>query len=132
MLDEIIISIDAMGGDNAPEIVIKGIDYFLKHKGKNRNAKFLLHGNKDKLSKLLKKSNLTSNCSVILHTEKFIEMDAKPSHALRRGKGSSMWNSIESVKDNVANVAVSAGNTGALMAMSKLQLNGHPVIVKYA
>ena len=57
-----------------------------------------------------------------MHTEKFIEMDAKPSHALRRGKGSSMWNSIESVKDNVANVAVSAGNTGALMAMSKLQL----------
>ncbi len=66
MLDEIIISIDAMGGDNAPEIVIKGIDYFLKHEGKNRNAKFLLHGNKDILSKLLKKSNLTSNCSVII------------------------------------------------------------------
>ena len=132
MLDEIIISIDAMGGDNAPEVVIKGIDYFLKHEGKNRNAKFLLHGNKDILSKLLKKSNLTSNCSVILHTEKFIEMDAKPSHALRRGKGSSMWNSIESVKDNVANVAVSAGNTGALMAMSKLQLRMKPGVTRPA
>jgi glycerol-3-phosphate acyltransferase PlsX len=122
MRADLTISIDAMGGDNAPEIVIKGVEYYLRHEGKNRNVRFLLHGDKGILSKLLKKAQLTRNCSDIIHTEKLIEMDAKPSQALRRGKDSSMWNSIASVKDGVASVAVSAGNTGALMAISKLQL----------
>ena len=122
MLDGLILSIDAMGGDDAPEIVIKGIEYFLKHEGKNRRARFLLHGDEAALAPLLAKAPNTKTRSQIRHTEKAVEMDAKPSQALRKGKGTSMWNTIASVKAKEANFAVSAGNTGALMAMSKLQL----------
>jgi glycerol-3-phosphate acyltransferase PlsX len=122
MLDGLILSIDAMGGDAAPAIVIQGIEKFLKTAGQGRQARFLLHGDKVQLETLLKKAPLTAARSEIEHTDQVIEMDAKPSHAMRRGKGTSMWNAIESVKKGEALVAVSAGNTGALMAMSKLQL----------
>ncbi len=122
MLNGLIISVDAMGGDAAPDIVINGIEYFLKHEGKNRHARFLIHGDEKKLAPLLAKAPLTKKRSEILHTKNVIAMDAKPSVAMRRGKGTSMWNAIESVKSGEAKVAVSAGNTGALMAMSKLLL----------
>ncbi|PHR93321.1 MAG: phosphate acyltransferase [Robiginitomaculum sp.] len=122
MLDGLVLSIDAMGGDSAPDIVIQGIEYFLKHEGKNRHARFLIHGDEEALKPLLAKAPLTQKRSEIHHTESVISMDAKPSVAMRRGKGTSMWNAIESVKTGEAKVAVSAGNTGALMAMSKLLL----------
>jgi glycerol-3-phosphate acyltransferase PlsX len=111
-----------MGGDNAPDIVIKGIEYFLKHDGKNRRARFLLHGDEVTLNALLDRSPECKERSEIRHTESEIAMDEKPSQALRKGKGSSMWNTIEAVRDGEANVAVSAGNTGALMAISKIRL----------
>ena len=122
MLDGLILSIDAMGGDNAPDIVVKGIEYFLKHEGKNRRARFLLHGNENILSPLLAKYKQTAARSEIRHTDIEISMDEKPSQALRKGKGSSMWNTIEAIKAGEANVAVSAGNTGALMAIAKIRL----------
>jgi len=122
MLEGLILSIDAMGGDAAPDIVIQGIERFLKTAGQGRHARFILHGDKSRLEPLMKKAQLTKARSEIHHTDSVIEMDAKPSHAMRRGKGTSMWNAIESVKTGEALVAVSAGNTGALMAMSKLQL----------
>ena len=122
MLDGLILSVDAMGGDNAPEIVIKGIEYFLKHEGKNRSARFLLHGDEAKLKPLLEKCKHAGQRSEIRHTETEIAMDEKPSVALRKGKGSSMWNTIESIRNKEANIAVSAGNTGALMAISKIRL----------
>lgn len=122
MLDGLILSIDAMGGDDAPDIVIAGIEYFLKHSGKGRRARFLLHGDQAVLEKLLVRYPQTRERAEICHTDFAIDMDTKPSHALRRGKGSSMWNTIASVKEGKALLAVSAGNTGALMAMSKLQL----------
>ncbi len=122
MLEGLIISVDAMGGDHAPKIVIQGIEYFLKHAGKGRTARFLLHGDEAELSALLAKAPHTKTRSEIMHTNQVISMDAKPSYAMRRGKGTSMWNAIEAVKNGQANVAISAGNTGALMAMSKLLL----------
>jgi len=122
MLDGLVLSIDAMGGDDAPDIVIKGIEYFLKHEGKNRRARFLLHGDEAKLKPLLAKYKHTAERSEIRHTDTEISMDEKPSQALRKGKGTSMWNAIGAVKSGDANFAISAGNTGALMAMSKLQL----------
>lgn len=122
MLDGLILSVDAMGGDNAPEIVIKGIEYFLKHEGKKRRARFLLHGDETKLTPLLEKCKQTAQRSEIRHTDSEIAMDQKPSVALRKGKGSSMWNTIETLKNKEANIAVSAGNTGALMAISKIRL----------
>lgn len=122
MTDGLVLSIDVMGGDNAPDIVIKGIEYFLRHTGKNRSARFLLHGDQPRIEALLAKAPQTRARSEISHTEFMVDMDAKPSQALRRGKGTSMWNAIASVKAGEAGAAVSAGNTGALMAMSKLQL----------
>ncbi len=133
MLEGLVISVDAMGGDHAPDIVVQGIEYFLKHQGKGRNAQFILHGDRDRLEPLLKKNTLAQTNSEIRHTDTVIAMDAKPSFAMRRGKGSSMWNAVDSVKQGEALVAVSAGNTGALMAVSKLLLRmmegvGRPAI----
>lgn len=122
MLDGIVLSIDAMGGDNAPDIVIKGVEYFLKHEGEGRRARFLLHGDETKLKPLLAKAPRTRERCEVCHTEKTVNMEDKPSQALRQGKNSSMWNAIADVKGGRATVAISAGNTGALMAMSKLQL----------
>lgn len=122
MLDGLVLSIDAMGGDAAPKVVIGGIEYFLKTVGKDRHARFLLHGDENHLERLLAKAPWTKARCEIQHTESVIAMDAKPSHAMRRGKRTSMWNAIEAVQKGTARVAVSAGNTGALMAMSKLKL----------
>lgn len=122
MLEGLIISVDAMGGDNAPDIVVDGIEHFVKGIGRGRKARFLLHGDEAKLAPLLARNREAAACAEIRHTELEIEMDAKPSQALRRGKGSSMWNAIQSVKAKEADIAVSAGNTGALMAMSMMIL----------
>ena len=65
MRKDLTISIDAMGGDNAPEIVIKGVEYYLKHEGKNRDVRFLLHGNKGVLSPLLKKHFLQKIAQIL-------------------------------------------------------------------
>lgn len=122
MLEGLIISVDAMGGDNAPSIVVEGIDHFVKGAGKGRKSRFILHGDEAQLGPLLARAPETAARVEVRHTELEIEMDAKPSQALRRGKGSSMWNAIQSVKSAEADIAVSAGNTGALMAMSMMIL----------
>jgi len=122
MLDGLVVSIDAMGGDDAPDVVVSGIEYFLKHEGKGRRARFLLHGDQEALEPLLKKAPRTRERSEVCHTETSVTMDEKPSQALRKGKGSSMWNAILAVKEERATIALSAGNTGALMAMSMMIL----------
>lgn len=122
MSKSFIISIDGMGGDNAPEIVVDGLEYYLKTQGANHDVQFLIHGDEAELKPLLEKAPRTRENSQIVHTDKEVAMDAKPSHALRRGKGSSMWNAIEAVHEGKAAVAVSAGNTGALMAIAYRQL----------
>ena len=111
-----------MGGDDAPAMVIRGIEYFLTHEGQGRRARFLLHGDQAQLAPLLARAPRTRERSEVVHTDKTVSMDAKPSQALRRGKDSSMWNAVAAVKAGRAGIALSAGNTGALMAMSKLQL----------
>lgn len=117
-----VMSIDAMGGDNAPDIVIQGLEYYLKTQGSDHDVHFLIHGNEEQIAPLMEKAPLTRQRSEVIHTELEVAMDAKPSYALRRGKGSSMWNAIESVHAGKAAVAVSAGNTGALMAIAYRQL----------
>jgi glycerol-3-phosphate acyltransferase PlsX len=110
-----IISIDAMGGDHAPRIVVEGLEQFARtHAG----FTFLLHGDEAALKPLLDKAPTAAPRSTIRHTDKSVSMDAKPSQMLRQGKGTSMWNAIEAVKSGEAVAAVSAGNTGALMALS--------------
>ena len=115
MADRKIISIDGMGGDNAPRIVVEGLEVIAKT---HPNLDFLLHGNEARLKELLARAPTAAPRTTIRHTDKEVAMDAKPSQMLRQGKGTSMWNTIEAVKAGEAVAAVSAGNTGALMALS--------------
>ncbi len=113
------IALDAMGGDNAPDCVIHGAEMALiRHPG----IKFLIFGNEPELTPLIEKHpTLKASCEIV-HTPHVIASEDKPSVAVRRGKSSSMWMAIESVKNGQACAVVSAGNTGALMAISKLVL----------
>jgi len=120
MSSALVLSIDAMGGDDAPEIVIDGAAHFLK--GRKRAVKLLLHGDEAQIAPLLAKHPQLSDVCEIRHTESEVDMSAKPSEAVRRARGSSMWNAVLAVKEGQAHVTVSAGNTGALMAISKVVL----------
>ena len=123
------IALDAMGGDNAPVSVLRGAELALiRHPG----IRFLLFGNRYIIEPLLKDIPLLKASSEIIHTEIVIAMDDKPSVAVRRGRGSSMWMAIDSVKEQKACAVVSAGNTGALMAMSKLILRVLPGVSRPA
>lgn len=115
----VILSIDAMGGDRAPDIVIEGVDAFAK---KRPLCRFQLHGDPKALEPLLSRHPAAAGASEIVPAERAVAMDAKPSQALRQGKGTSMWNAIAAVEEGRAGAAVSAGNTGALMAFAKLRL----------
>ena len=115
MADRKIISIDGMGGDNAPRIVVEGMERIARS---HSHLDFLVHGDEVQLKALLFKAPTAAPRVTIRHTDKSVAMDAKPSQMLRQGKGTSMWNAIESVKSGEAVAAVSAGNTGALMALS--------------
>ncbi len=121
MNEPVCLSVDAMGGDYAPEAIIQGIDLFADS-AKDKVSKILLHGQEPILKPLLQKfSNAASLCEV-RHTDTFVAMTDKPSQAIRRARGSSMWNAIRAVKENQAHAAVSAGNTGAMMVLGKVLL----------
>jgi len=113
-----------MGGDHAPESVIDGAAQFLK--GRRRPVAFLLHGDEARIAPLLDRHAALKAVSEIRHSATEVNMSAKPSEAVRRSRGSSMWNAVHAVKDGEAAVAVSAGNTGALMAISKVILRMKP------
>lgn len=108
-----------MGGDHGPEVVVPGAAISLERRPQ---LQFQLVGHKDRIETALSAHPDLRAKSTIVHTDIEIAMDDKPSQAVRRGKGSSMWMAIEAVKSGDADVVVSAGNTGALMAMSKLIL----------
>lgn len=123
------IALDAMGGDNAPASVIHGAAQALvRHPG----SKFLIFGNATRVAPLVAALPQLKNASEIVHTEGVIAGDDKPSHAVRRGRESSMWKAIDAVKEGRACAVVSAGNTGALMAMSLLILRTLPGIKRPA
>ena len=112
-----------MGGDEGLEAVIGGISRSLKV---NRKLKFLIHGIKDGIEhQIAKYPEIARSCSVI-PSKTIVAMDEKPSAAVRSGKESSMWNSINSLATGNAHIALSCGNTGALMAMSMMQLRKAP------
>ena len=107
-----------MGGDYAPEIVVEGA---AQSKIRYPNLKFSFVGNEEKIIPLINSLDILKN-SLIIHTNEFIDANEKPSIAVRKGKNSSMGMAIQLVKSGKADALVSAGNTGALMAMSKLIL----------
>ncbi len=117
----LVISIDAMGGDHGPSIVLPGVETAIQSLGPGE-ARFLLHGDAEVLKVALGRSPGLAAVSEIRASAAVIPMDAKPAHAMRRGKGTSMWNAVESVRSGESSAMVSAGNTGALMAISRLLL----------
>ncbi len=117
----LIISIDAMGGDRGPEAIIPAIGFVIESEH-YKNLRFILHGDAAAVAKALRASPKVAQFCESRPSISVISSDAKPAHAMRRGKGSSMWNAIESVQCGMAAAAVSAGNTGALMAIGRLQL----------
>jgi glycerol-3-phosphate acyltransferase PlsX len=120
MPDKIRIALDAMGGDHGPSVVIPGAELAL---ARHPNAQLILFGDAAQIEPLLKKHPRVKSASRLVHTNVAIRMDDKPSKALRQGRrDSSMWLAVDAVKKHEADVAVSAGNTGALMVMSKLHL----------
>jgi len=111
------LALDAMGGDHGPEVVIPGAAISLV---RHPALSFILFGDEARIEPVLALHPRLAEKSRIVHTPLIVAMDEKPSQALRRGKGSSMWLALETVQKGEAHVAVSAGNTGALMAMAKL------------
>lgn len=125
----ILVSIDAMGGDLGPAAIVAGISYSAK---KNPRIGFILHGNREKLERLVaKRKNLAGRCE-IRDVRDVVKMDDKPSQAYRNGKNTSMWSALESVRNKEASVCVSCGNTGALMLMSVMRLRKLPGIYRPA
>lgn len=119
MTNGLVLSIDGMGGDNAPDIVVEGVDIFAR---RNSDVRFLIHGDATRINPLLDHHAAAKAVSEVVPAEKAIAMDVKASQALRQGKGSSLWNAVQSVEDGQAHAVVSAGNTGAYMAISMFRL----------
>lgn len=119
------IALDCMGGDNAPKIVIEGAEIIASS---DRDIHFLLFGDSKKINPILQNCPNLKDRFVLSHTDEFISADEKPSIALRKGTNSSMRLAINAVKDGDADVIVSAGNTGALMAIAKIVLRPLPSI----
>jgi len=114
-----IISIDAMGSDRGPATVVAGC---ARSAAENPGIGFILHGPEQELSRLVaRRKKLIGRCE-IRDAAGVVTMDAKPSYVMRNGKGTSMWSAIESVRAGEAEVCVSCGNTGALMALSMIRL----------
>ena len=120
MSDIVKIAIDAMGGENSPKKVIDGIEISLL---KNKNKFFYLFGDEQLIKKNIKKNKLISKYSEIINTKDIILDDESPLTAAKRGKNSSMWKTIESLKNKKADISLSAGNTGAMLVISRLLLN---------
>ena len=121
----ITISVDAMGGDAGPAAVVAGI---AESASKNPDIAFILHGPEATLRPLVERKRALNGRVVFVDAPDVVTMEDKPSHVMRNGKGTSMWSALESVRAGDATVAVSCGNTGALMALSMIRLRKLPGI----
>ena len=118
MSDLIKIAVDAMGGDNSPKKIIDGI--ILNHQS-NKTIYYKIFGDKNKISKLIE-GKVDNQFYEINHTDNVVKSADSPLEGAKRGKDTSMWLAIDSVKNKEADIVVSAGNTGALLVISKLNL----------
>ncbi|MDV7269577.1 phosphate acyltransferase PlsX [Thioclava sp. A2] len=114
----VVISVDAMGGDRGPAAIVGGIAEAAKH---NSGVHFIVHGREAELAPLIAAARLSDICT-LRDAQDVVTMQDKPSQVMRTGKNTSMWSAVESVRAHEAEVAVSCGNTGALMAISMLRL----------
>lgn len=120
---DIVLSIDAMSGDRGVVDVLKGMGKSLEA---NPRLRYIVHGDAEVLGRALELGSPLAERTEVRHAESVIGMDEKPSRALRRAKGTSMWSALEAVKAGESPAAISAGNTGALMAFSMLALRKAP------
>ena len=129
MSDHITVAVDGMGGDSAPEVVIGGIEAMCHADSK---VKFLVFGNQEKIGPLLSRTHYAQELCELIHTDEEVTNDDKPTFALRNRTKSSMRLAIDAVKDHKADAVISAGNTGALMAMATIVLKTLPGISRPA
>ncbi len=120
MDNKIIIAVDAMGGENSPKKIIDGIKLSLKESKENF---FKLYGNKNQLNKLLNNMPEINDFCEIIHSENIVKDDESPLSAAKKSNRTSMWQSIESQKNGKSQITLSAGNTGALLILSRMILN---------
>ena len=121
MPDPLTLSVDAMGGDHGPEVIVAGVS-LAAERLRERAPRFLLHGDKARVEAEVGRHSALKGACEVRHTNHVIAMDEKVAKALRGGRGSSLWNAVAAVKAGEAHAAMSAGNTGALMAISRWQL----------
>ncbi|MCP1168817.1 phosphate acyltransferase PlsX [Limimaricola litoreus] len=114
----ITLSVDAMGGDQGPAVVAAGVSKFLSS---DPAAQVLLHGQREILAPLFTDAEIAARVEIV-HATDVVAMTDKPSNVMRNGKATSMWSSVEALRDRRAEVCVSCGNTGALMAVSMIRL----------
>ena len=112
------IAVDAMGGDGSPKKVIDGI---VHHYMNNKNSFYQIFGDKDKILSNIN-SDLPSASFEVIHTMDIVKGTDSPLEGAKRGKNTSMWLAIQSVKEKKSDIVISAGNTGALLVISKLNL----------
>ncbi len=118
MSDLIKIAVDAMGGDGSPKKIIDGI---IQNNKSNKNVFYKIFGDQNQISELIK-NKIDSKFYEVIHTDKVIKSTDSPLEGAKRGKETSMWLAIQSVKEKQADIVISAGNTGALLVVAKLNL----------
>ena len=112
------IAVDAMGGDNSPKKIIEGINHHYKN---NTNTLYQIFGDKEKIQNHINEQ-LPQSSFEIIHTKDLVKGTDSPLEGAKRGKNTSMWLAIQSVKEKKSDIVISAGNTGALLVISKLNL----------
>ena len=120
MTNKVKIAIDAMGGDKSPKKIIEGISISLKS---NKDNSFYLYGNQNQIEKEISNFNEVRKFCKIINTVDVVSDKESPLAAAKKGKETSMWKAIESQKNNMTDISLSAGNTGALLVISRLILN---------
>ncbi|MDE2913185.1 MAG: phosphate acyltransferase PlsX [Paracoccaceae bacterium] len=121
----VVISVDAMGGDLGPASVIDGL---CKFASQNDDARFVVHGDQHALDPLVLRQELLKDRCEVRHAERTVAMGERPSHVMRHGRNTSMWAALKSVGKGESTVAVSCGNTGALLALAMSCLRRAPGI----
>lgn len=126
MPQKVRIALDAMGGDHGPSVVVPGAAQSLT---RHPDTEFIFIGDRAQIEPVLRKHPQLAAATRVIHTDVAVKMDEKPSQALRHGRWkSSIWLAVDAVRKGEADAAVSAGNTGALMAMAKFNLKTLPGI----